>query len=213
MIYKTTSRRPTMLSTCLKKLKLPIRGGVSIFDSITTEDLIMAFFPCIEFCDAKTMIFKGCSIIQTKWSLEKIMNENIKFARRRQWFYETLLMLVAIVSSRKLRMIIENPWNTSQSTYLQCNFIKPSVIDKNRALRGDYFVKPTAYWFIGCENTTGFSYQKNPTPKSVYKQWDGFKHPGLCDEERSLIHPDYARNFICDFILGKQQKHTQLSLF
>lgn len=32
-------------------------------------------------------------------------------------------------------------------------------------------------------------------------------------EERSMISPDYARNFICDFILGKKQKHTQLTLF
>ena len=28
---------------------------------------------------------------------------------------------------------------------------------------------------------------------------------GLCSEERSLISPDYARNWICDFVLGKYQ--------
>ena len=49
----------------------------------------------------------------------------------------------------------------------------------------------------------GFSYQ---TAK-------GSSKVGLCSEERSMISPDYARNFICDFILGKEQKHTQLSLF
>lgn len=31
--------------------------------------------------------------------------------------------------------------------------------------------------------------------------------------ERSMISPDYARNFICDFILGKQQDIGQLNLF
>lgn len=36
---------------------------------------------------------------------------------------------------------------------------------------------------------------------------------GLCSEERSMISIDYARNFICDFILGKEQKGTQLNLF
>lgn len=36
---------------------------------------------------------------------------------------------------------------------------------------------------------------------------------GICDEDRSMISPDYARNFICDFILGKEQKHTQLTMF
>lgn len=36
---------------------------------------------------------------------------------------------------------------------------------------------------------------------------------GICSEERSLISPEYARNFICDFILGKKQEIGQLSLF
>lgn len=36
---------------------------------------------------------------------------------------------------------------------------------------------------------------------------------GLCSEERSLISPDYARNFICDFILGKTQNIGVGNLF
>jgi hypothetical protein len=28
-----------------------------------------------------------------------------------------------------------------------------------------------------------------------------------------MISPDYARNFICDFIIGKEQVGTQLNLF
>ena len=36
---------------------------------------------------------------------------------------------------------------------------------------------------------------------------------GLCSEERSMISPDYARNFICDFIIGKEQEHTERTLF
>ena len=98
-------------------------------------------------------------------------------------------------------------------TYLQNNFVNPTVIDKNRALRGDYYVKPTAYWFFGCTNTNGFTEQKNPNPKIVYKQHGEKQVTGVCDEQRSLISPDYARNFICDFILGKQQSSSQLTLF
>jgi hypothetical protein len=188
-------------------------GKPSLFDGITSDDLIMAFFPCIEFCDAKTMIFRGCSIFQKNWPLAKIMRKNIEFAKTREKFYETLLMLVAVVSERGLRMIIENPWNDSQSTYLQNNFIKPSIIDMNRALRGDYYVKPTAYWFVNCEHTTGESYEINPSPKIVYKQHGTEQVTGRCDEQRSLISPTYARNFICDFILGKEQMLSQLKLF
>ena len=36
---------------------------------------------------------------------------------------------------------------------------------------------------------------------------------GLCSEERSMISPDYARNFICDFILGKKQGTYQATIF
>lgn len=189
-------------------------GGYSIFDTITQDDLIVAFFPCINFCDAKTMIFKGVSIFQKKWSLGKIMDKNIEFARERQKFYELLLMLVSICAHRGLRLIIENPWNDSGETYLQRNFIKPTIIDKDRTLRGDVFVKPTAYWFVNCENTIGYSYQKDKEVKIVYKAKDDHKvETGTCSEARSMIHPDYARNFICDFIIGKKQPSQILTLF
>lgn len=32
-------------------------------------------------------------------------------------------------------------------------------------------------------------------------------------EDRLPRQPDYARNFICDFIIGKTQNNTQLTLF
>jgi hypothetical protein len=173
----------------------------------------MAFFPCIHFCDAKTMMFKGTHISMKKWSLEQIMAFNIDSAHEREKFYILLLKLSGIVSKRKLRMIIENPWNTSRGTYLQQNFINPSLIDTNRSLRGDYFVKPTAYWYIGCNPTSGHSMQKNTDIKIVYKQRDKQFVKGQCSEQRSLISPDYARNFICDFILGKEQDSTMPTLF
>lgn len=189
-------------------------GGASIFDSISSDDLIMAFFPCIHFCDAKTMIFKGEHISQRGWTIDKIMDKNIELAHTREYFYITLLKLCSIVARRGLSIIIENPWNTSGETYLQRNFIAPTIIDKNRTLRGDIFVKPTAYWFIGCNNTIGYSFQKDKEVKVVYKTKDSHKvNAGTCSETRSMIHPDYARNFICDFILGKKQEINQLQLF
>lgn len=189
-------------------------GKPSLFDNIRGGDLVLAFFPCINFCDAKTMMFKGVSIVQKKWSIGKIMDKNIEFAKEREYYFELLMKLVSICDHRGLRLIIENPWNTSGETYLQRNFIKPTIIDKDRSARGDVFVKPTAYWFIGCENTVGYSLQRNKEVKVVYKTYDDHEiKTGQCSEARSLIHPDYARNFICDFILGKTQVHTQQSLF
>ena len=38
---------------------------------------------------------------------------------------------------------------------------------------------------------------------------------GVCDQERSMMSPDYARNFICDFIIGGGQTvvSQQLDMF
>ena len=92
------------------------------------------------------------------------------------------------------------------------NFPKPTFIDKNRMLRGDYFVKPTAYWFVNCKPTNGCTIQNDKKRKLVLSCKKG-SHAGLCSEERSIISPDYARNFICDFVIGKEQKINQLNLF
>lgn len=152
------------------------------------------------------MIFKGVHIAQKKWSLEKIMQTNIVFAKERELYFERLLKMVAICANRELRLIIENPWNPSGETFLQHNFIAPTIIDKNRSLRGDHFVKPTAYWFINCSCTNGHTMQPNKDIKIVYKCKDKIpSQTGKCSEARSMISPDYARNFICDFILGREQ--------
>lgn len=189
-------------------------GKPSLFDNIQSNDLIMAFFPCINFCDAKTLLFKGEHISQKNWSISKIMDKNIEFAQVREEYFKKLLQMVSICDKRGLRLIIENPWNTSGETYLQRNFIKPTIIDRDRTRRGDEYVKPTAYWFIGCTNTFGFTEQRDKTVKVVYKQHDAIPaQTGQCSEVRSMIHPDYARNFIRDFILGKKQVFTQQTLF
>ena len=188
-------------------------GGNSLFDNICKDDLIVAFFPCIHFCDAKVMIFKHYSIFMKKWSLERKTQRTIDAEIERHDFFMKLLKLVNICARRSLRLVIENPWNDSMMTYLQNNFPDPTIIDKNRALRGDYYVKPTAYWFFNCEPTQGFTMQKNPRPKIVYKQHGEKQVTGQCDEQRSLISPDYARNWICDFILGKSQPEIQRTLF
>ena len=178
----------------------------TIFDKITQEDLIVAFFPCIHFCDAKTMQFKGVSLFQKKWTLERIMKENIEASKIRQYFFEILLKMVYVCAKNRMRLVIENPWNDSGETYLQRNFIAPAIIDKDRSARGDWFVKPTAYWFINCRPTQGFTEQRNKEVKIVYKQQEKHWEKGKCSETRSLISSDYARNWICDFILGKYQE-------
>jgi hypothetical protein len=130
---------------------------------------------------------------------------------KRKYFYELLIKFVYICLALKIRMVFENPW--SEQTYLKSNFLKvPDVVDMNRMRRGDYFTKPTAYWVWNCEPTYGESWQNDKEQKIILNMRGGAK-AGICSEERSMISPDYARNFICDFILGKVQDGGQQSLF
>lgn len=185
-------------------------GGASIFDSITQDDLIMAFFPCIYFSCLSQMAMRFTYRNYRKISDADKVKEILKRSDNRNRYYALLLKFVGVCFKKGIRMIFENPWKTD--TFLKANFVKnPDVIDNNRMLRGDCFVKPTAYWFFNCEPTRGFTFQLDKKQKVITK-CKGSTKPGLCSEERSMIHPDYARNFICDFILGKVQRHSQLSL-
>ena len=217
-----------------------------MFDTITPDDLIMAFFPCIKFCSVmenaqhedlydaasrKSKDFGTPDYYKRKWAVLR------NYSQERFYFYDIALKMTAVVQIKGLRMIVENPWHPVNFTN-HFWFARTSLIDKDRTRRGDYFRKPTAYWFIGCTPTHGETYQ--PTPKDrvktitsgsgalrtkkKMKQFmekddldakyvDHTNQSGLCDEDRSMISPDYARNFICDFVIGKVQVNTQLNLF
>lgn len=133
-------------------------------------------------------------------------------SRNRQTFYELVIKMLATAKDRKIRLIMENPWGC-HSYIGKCFVTPPTFIDKDRTLRGDFFRKPTAYWFINCEPTHGCTYQKLHEALRVKKDARPSKQTGTCSEERSMISPDYARNFICDFILGKQQQEISPTLF
>ena len=207
-------------------------GGVSIFDNITPDDLVMAFFPCIRFCNIAEYNQRSA---QEKWRRDGMPVERVwkylkRAAEERYYFYMLCLKMHATIETRGYRMIMENPWHEANYTN-HFWFMKPAIIDYDRTRRGDYFKKPTAYWFTNCQPTNKTTYQ--PTPKGerhvigvrtskkeqekygADKVSKGSRVHGLCSEESSMISPDYARNFICDFILGKEQPDIdrQLKLF
>ena len=180
----------------------------SIFDTMSTDDLIIAFFPCIYFCDFAQMVFSLNNKNFEKMSNAEKFRRMLIQADNRNDYFKLLMKLVAVALERNLKLIFENPWGSM--SYLKTSFLKPpSIIDHDRTERGDYFRKPTAYWFWNFEPTHGYSYQKLHEARSVKKTAKPAAHSGLCSEERSMIAPDYARNFICDFILGKRQPELE----
>ena len=147
--------------------------------------------------------------LETNNNRHKVKYERIQDAiernEQRNKFYSLLYKLCYLSERLGFKMIIENPATKPNYLFLTQNFLKPTLIDNNRMERGDYYVKPTAYWYFNFQPTYGFSYQNDKEQKIILNSKQGIE-AGICSEERSMISPDYARNFICDFILGKVQK-------
>lgn len=170
----------------------------------------MAFFPCIYFCSMSQVSMFWDNVNYRGLPYEERTRRVLERAENRLRFFSLAIKMLTVAKTRGLRLVMENPWTTS---YLNNNFVlPPSLIDNDRSLRGDFFVKPTAYWFINCAPTHGLTIQKDKKVKRVL-DCKSAPHAGLCSEDRSMISSDYARNFIHDFILGKAQRGTQLDLF
>ena len=170
----------------------------------------MAFFPCIYFSSLSQMDMCWTAVNNRKRDLKTATDDILMRSRERERFYSLAIKMLAVAQLRGVRLIMENPW--SMQTYLKSNFVlPPTFVDKDRSLRGDNFKKPTAYWYINCEPTHGFTEQRKRSQRVLDTK--SSEQKGVCSEERSMLSPDYARNFICDFILGKEQIGSQLQLF
>lgn len=141
----------------------------SIFDTFSSDDLLMAFFPCIYFETIQQLFFS----LNKNDFRNKPMTYKINYAldrlEKRTLFHKMLYKLSYIMYDRNLRLIIENPATTPNYLITGQNFMPPTFIDTNRRMRGDYFVKPTAYWFINCKRTNGQSYTKPKFKKEIQK--------------------------------------------
>lgn len=180
-------------------------GKPSLFDNITPDDLIVAFFPCIYFSALSQMSMYWTCVNYRKKTTKETTDLILERSHNRETFFRLAIKMLAVTKMRGLRLIMENPW--SEQTFLKANFVmSPTVVDMDRSKRGDWFKKPTAYFFINCEPTNGFTRQQTKNVRASHDEKPG-KKAGICSEARSMISPDYARNWICDFVLGIKQPH------
>lgn len=188
------------------------RGGQSVFDGITKDDLIVAFYPCIYFSCMSAMNFSMTAHNYRRLPVRKIAENILDRSAKRSEFFDRLNRFCFVCIERGLRMVFENPW--SENHYLKSGFIQPpSVVDMDRSKRGDFRTKPTAYWFFNCEPTNGFTYEPYRGEIKRHMSMSKGAKAGLCSEERSLIHPNYAKNWINDFILGTSKKEVTQCTF
>ena len=181
-----------------------IRGGYdgkpSIFDDLDENDLVFAFFPCTRFEAQISMSFRGEAKQFKNWTDAQKLEYVLGLHKEVSENYEAITKLALLAYSRNFRLIIENPANKPH--YLTSYWpIKPAFIDKNRRENGDYQKKPTQFFFINCEPKQTLLFE--PLEEVEHRVHDKLKvQDGLSRQTlRSMIHPQYARRFIKQFIL------------
>lgn len=124
------------------------QGKPSIFDNISTDDLILAFFPCTRFEQQILLWFRGDSKQQKNDNELKKLEKDLVLHSELSKNYSMITKLAIVCLRKNIPLVFENPY--SEQHYLQKYWcLKPTIIDRNRRDNGDYYNKPTQYWFIG----------------------------------------------------------------
>ena len=172
-------------------------GKPSIFDNISPDDVIMAFFPCTRFEAQILLSFWGKQNQDKGMTDIEKLERDIRLHKELHNNYVLITKLAIVVLRKNLKMIIENP--AGEQHYLTRYWcIKSKIIDKDRRLNGDWFKKPTQFWFIGFEPKQNIVFESIEYVKN--KTWSG-----LSQKERSEIHPQYANRFIRQYIIDEKE--------
>jgi len=196
------------------EIKRGYNNEPSIFDNVTPDDLIIAFFPCVRFENQINLWFRGQASQQASWTLEKKIKYDIDLMKEVAKNYELFNQLFLICINRGLKLIVENPF--SEEHFLRRYWcLPPSLIDKDRTERGDYYRKPTQYWFLNCKPSNNMIFEftnfrqleVTTRRKDTWASTRDYSVTGAKNREvaRSMIHPEYANRFIREFILDERK--------
>lgn len=188
----------------LAEIENAYRGGQSIFDDITPDDLIMAFFPCVRFEDQIMVHMRGQCNTQKNWNDEKKLEYSMKLQAELSDMYYLISKMVIVCERKRLRLVIENPY--SPQHYLKQYWsIQPQIIDKDRTQNGDWMKKPTQYFFIGFEPHYNLIFEPiDYVQRQIFKKLKNGEDQNR-KVRRSLIHPQYASRFIRQYILDESE--------
>lgn len=89
----------------------------SIFDNIKSDDLVMAFFPCIYFCAMSQVDMYFSAKNYRNMSQRKKTDLILERNSNRERFYRLAVKMISVCLMRKIPIIMENPW--SEQTYLK----------------------------------------------------------------------------------------------
>ena len=167
------------------------QGKESIFDNFTPDkDYLLAFFPCVRFEDQIVMHFKGnANQLKNKSDIEKL-EKDIELHNELHYLYCLITKLVIISCRKGFPLMIENPKGTMH--YLSRYWaLEPKLIDPDRRINGDYYKKPTQYWFINCDPKQNFIFESINYVKAQNVSSAKIKGVKTRKEARSMIHPQF----------------------
>lgn len=169
-------------------------GKKSFFWKLKKDDLIFAFFPCTYFSGRKIFDYKQNSLRYKDLNVSIKLNNNLNEIISLKYYYQMFSLLFLRCYEVGIQLIVENPY--SSCNYLTRYFpLDPNLIDLDRRDMGDFFKKPTQYWFLNCKPNDNLIFL--PIYECQYKR----VVDNVSVENRSLISPLYARNFIDRYIL------------
>lgn len=181
------------------------RGGEkSVFDSFSEDDIVLAFFPCTRFEDQILLSFRGDAFQMKNYTDKQKLETDLRLHEELHRNYSVITMLALTAINKRLRLVIENP--IAEQHYLKRYWcLKPAIIDKDRSQNGDYYKKPTQFFFIGCKPKNNLVFEPIDfveRKKQRYVTSTGGKSREMI---RSEIHPQYASRFIRQYILDESE--------
>ena len=161
--------------------------------------------------------FRGQAKQFKKWSMKRKIEYDMDLIDEVRRNYLTVCKMFIICLDRKLNMVMENPY--SEEHFLRRYWCYPAtLIDKDRRDNGDYYAKPTQYWFVGFEPKYNFLLE--PITYNHLGEGDAIRRLNssmYADKfgkvslkvARSMIHPQYANRFIRQYILDAEVTNNE----
>ena len=191
-----------------KEIEGGYEGKPSIFDEIGLDDVILSFFPCVRFENQIMLGFRGQQYQQKNWTYKKKMEYDMTLLSELKRNYDLVNKMFILCMDKNLKLIMENPY--SEEHFLRRYWCyPPSIIDRDRRENGDYFAKPTQYWFLNIKPKDNLifepiTYNHLGTSDSIRMMTkEDVKRIGATSKKvaRSMIHPDYANRFIRRYLI------------
>lgn len=177
----------------LSEINSAKNGKSTLFDDISKNDLIIAFFPCTYFSTQSKMESRADSPnyrnLSKEWKIEKSIENN----RNRFYFYETLCNLIRVCWYKQFRLIIENPWHDNFLNNYLPKVENDIVLIRDRNKFGDFYRKPTAFRFYNCVPEFNLLQENRLYECKTVESKKYFS--------RSKISSEFANFFITNFIL------------